>query len=101
MVALGRALGMSVVIEGVETEEQRVLLRLAGCNEMQGYLFCKPTTARGDRPAVGEGGGDAGGSRCAGPAWPGSRRLMAQSLAGHGAISLVWQQAFGQSEGIT
>ena len=45
MVALGRALGMGVVIEGVETEEQRVLLRLAGCNEMQGYLFCKPTTA--------------------------------------------------------
>jgi EAL domain-containing protein (putative c-di-GMP-specific phosphodiesterase class I) len=35
---------MDVVIEGVETEEQRVLLRLAGCNEMQGYLFAKPTT---------------------------------------------------------
>ena len=33
---------MSVVIEGVETEEQRVLLRLAGCGEMQGYLFAKP-----------------------------------------------------------
>jgi diguanylate cyclase (GGDEF)-like protein len=45
MVTLGRALGMGVVIEGVETEEQRVLLRLAGCNEMQGYLFAKPTTA--------------------------------------------------------
>ena len=33
---------MSVLIEGVETEEQRVLLRLAGCNEMQGYLFARP-----------------------------------------------------------
>jgi diguanylate cyclase (GGDEF)-like protein len=42
VVALGRALGMDVVMEGVETEEQRVLLRLAGCNEMQGYLFGKP-----------------------------------------------------------
>jgi diguanylate cyclase (GGDEF)-like protein len=42
IVALGRALGMGVVIEGVETEEQRVLLRLAGCNEMQGFLFAKP-----------------------------------------------------------
>ncbi len=42
IVSLGRALGMSVVIEGVETEEQRVLLRLAGCTEMQGYLFSKP-----------------------------------------------------------
>jgi predicted signal transduction protein with EAL and GGDEF domain len=42
IVNLGRALGMSVLIEGVETEEQRVLLRLAGCNEMQGYLFARP-----------------------------------------------------------
>jgi diguanylate cyclase (GGDEF)-like protein len=47
IVTLGRALGMGVVIEGVETEEQRVLLRLAGCNEMQGYLFAKPTTRDG------------------------------------------------------
>src|SRR5260370_993706 len=47
IVTLGRALGMAVVIEGVETEEQRVLLRLAGCNEMQGYLFAKPTTRDG------------------------------------------------------
>jgi diguanylate cyclase (GGDEF)-like protein len=42
IVALGRALGMGIVIEGVETEEERVLLRLAGCNEMQGYLFSRP-----------------------------------------------------------
>ena len=42
IVALGRALGMVVLIEGVETEEQRVLMRLAGCNEMQGFLFAKP-----------------------------------------------------------
>ncbi len=42
IVALGRALGMSVLAEGVETEEQRVLLRLAGCDEMQGYRFARP-----------------------------------------------------------
>jgi diguanylate cyclase (GGDEF)-like protein len=42
IVALGRALGVTVVVEGVETEEQRVLLRLAGCDEMQGFLFAKP-----------------------------------------------------------
>ncbi len=42
VVALGRALGMSVLVEGVETEEQRILLRLAGCEEMQGYLFSRP-----------------------------------------------------------
>jgi diguanylate cyclase (GGDEF)-like protein len=46
IVALGRALGVSVLVEGVETEEQRVLLRLAGCDEMQGFLFAKPASAR-------------------------------------------------------
>jgi diguanylate cyclase (GGDEF)-like protein len=42
IVSLGRALGVTVVVEGVETEEQRVLLRLAGCDEMQGFLFARP-----------------------------------------------------------
>jgi diguanylate cyclase (GGDEF)-like protein len=42
IVALGRALGLSVLVEGVETEEQRVLLRLAGCDEMQGFRFARP-----------------------------------------------------------
>ncbi len=46
MVALGRALGLSVLVEGVETEQQRVLLRLAGCDEMQGYLFARPAPAK-------------------------------------------------------
>jgi EAL domain-containing protein (putative c-di-GMP-specific phosphodiesterase class I) len=42
VVTLGRALGLSVVIEGIETEQQRVLAKLAGCNEMQGNLFARP-----------------------------------------------------------
>jgi diguanylate cyclase (GGDEF)-like protein len=42
IVALGRALNLSVLVEGVETEEQRMLLRLAGCDEMQGFLFGRP-----------------------------------------------------------
>ena len=46
IVALGRALGVTVLVEGVETEEQRVLLRLAGCDEMQGYLFARPAPAK-------------------------------------------------------
>jgi diguanylate cyclase (GGDEF)-like protein len=45
IIALGRALGMSVLVEGVETEEQRVLLRLAGCDEMQGFLFARAVPA--------------------------------------------------------
>jgi diguanylate cyclase (GGDEF)-like protein len=47
IVTLGRALGMEVVIEGVETEEQRALLRLVGCSEMQGYLFARPSPREG------------------------------------------------------
>jgi EAL domain-containing protein (putative c-di-GMP-specific phosphodiesterase class I) len=42
IVALGRALDLGLLAEGVETEEQRVLLRLAGCEEMQGFLFARP-----------------------------------------------------------
>jgi diguanylate cyclase (GGDEF)-like protein len=44
-VTLGHALGMKVLAEGVETNEQRVLLRLAGCDEMQGFLFAKACPA--------------------------------------------------------
>jgi diguanylate cyclase (GGDEF)-like protein len=39
IVSLGRALDLTLLAEGVETEEQRVLLRLAGCEELQGHLF--------------------------------------------------------------
>ncbi len=46
IVALGRALGLSVLVEGVETEHQRVLLRLAGCDEMQGFSFARPAPAK-------------------------------------------------------
>jgi EAL domain-containing protein (putative c-di-GMP-specific phosphodiesterase class I) len=42
VITLGRALNMSIVVEGIETEEQRTLVRLAGCDEMQGDLFGKP-----------------------------------------------------------
>jgi diguanylate cyclase (GGDEF)-like protein len=45
IVTLGHALGMIVLAEGVETDQQRVLLRLAGCDEMQGFLFAKPRPA--------------------------------------------------------
>ncbi|WP_051340250.1 EAL domain-containing protein [Azospirillum halopraeferens] len=35
-------LGLSVTAEGVEREEEAVLLRRAGCTCMQGYLFARP-----------------------------------------------------------
>lgn len=46
VIGLGRAMGMRVVAEGVETEEQLGMLRLLGCDEMQGYLFGKPRSAK-------------------------------------------------------
>src|SRR5262249_53027517 len=46
IVALGRALRLSVLVEGVGTEHPRVLLRLAGCAERQGFLFAKPAPAK-------------------------------------------------------
>lgn len=42
IVALGRALDLTVTAEGVETKEQERFLRGAGCHELQGYLFSRP-----------------------------------------------------------
>lgn len=44
-IGLGRAFGRKVVAEGVETEEQFRWLRVAGCDEMQGFLFARPMDA--------------------------------------------------------
>ncbi|RON43870.1 EAL domain-containing response regulator [Pseudomonas frederiksbergensis] len=45
--ALGEALGMTVVVEGIETEEQRQVLLELGCTQGQGYLCARPMTATG------------------------------------------------------
>lgn len=42
VVSLGHALGLSVVAEGVETENVLQLLRKQDCDEAQGYLFTRP-----------------------------------------------------------
>ncbi len=42
IISLAQALRLSVVAEGVETEEQARLLRLLRCDQMQGYLFSPP-----------------------------------------------------------
>lgn len=45
VLALGRALGSRVTIEGVETEDQIRRLLVEGCTEMQGYAFGRPQPA--------------------------------------------------------
>lgn len=42
IVGLAKALNLSVVAEGVETESQQEMLRQVGCDEFQGYLFSRP-----------------------------------------------------------
>jgi diguanylate cyclase (GGDEF)-like protein/PAS domain S-box-containing protein len=42
IIALGHNLGLKVVAEGVETEEQIAFLSANACDELQGYYFSKP-----------------------------------------------------------
>jgi EAL domain-containing protein (putative c-di-GMP-specific phosphodiesterase class I) len=42
IVALGRALALRTIAEGIESDDQRVALRDAGCAYGQGFLFAAP-----------------------------------------------------------
>ena len=44
---LGRSLHVDTVAEGVETEDQLLLARAAGCTHAQGFLFGRPCPAEG------------------------------------------------------
>lgn len=46
IIGLARGLKLSVIAEGVETQEQLDILRDLGCEEYQGYLFSRPVPAR-------------------------------------------------------
>jgi EAL domain-containing protein (putative c-di-GMP-specific phosphodiesterase class I) len=51
IISMGKALGLTVVAEGVETTEQDTFLRGHACDEVQGYLFSKPLRPE-DIPSV-------------------------------------------------
>ena len=48
IVGLSRALGVHAIAEGVETESQATLLRAAGCDMFQGFLFGRPAPLKMD-----------------------------------------------------
>ncbi|HST37805.1 MAG TPA: GGDEF domain-containing phosphodiesterase [Allosphingosinicella sp.] len=51
VIDMARSLGLAVIAEGVETEEQLGLLAQEGCNLYQGFL-CAPPVAMGDLVAL-------------------------------------------------
>src|SRR2546427_5343881 len=55
IINLAQNLRLNVVAEGVETEAQLAFLCTNGCDEMQGYLFARPTTAEECGQMLGEG----------------------------------------------
>ena len=46
IVGLAHNLGLSVVAEGVETDEQKSLLQTLNCDVIQGYLLSQPLPAK-------------------------------------------------------
>ena len=51
ILSLARGLGIEVIAEGIETEEERVLLESLGCEYGQGYLFARPMAGEDVRNA--------------------------------------------------
>jgi len=46
MIALGHSMGLTIVAEGVETMEQFRALKMAGCDELQGYVISHPVDGK-------------------------------------------------------
>jgi diguanylate cyclase (GGDEF)-like protein/PAS domain S-box-containing protein len=45
IIAMGQNLGLKVLAEGVETEQQVAILRASGCDYIQGYYYSRPLPA--------------------------------------------------------
>jgi diguanylate cyclase (GGDEF)-like protein len=46
IIGLGKELGLAVIAEGVETEQQFQVLQQLGCPQVQGYLLARPVTQK-------------------------------------------------------
>lgn len=63
IVQMGHSLGLRVVVEGVETEEQELFLRGIGCRLVQGYRFGRPALLAELQARHAAGGSDVGQQR--------------------------------------
>jgi EAL domain-containing protein (putative c-di-GMP-specific phosphodiesterase class I) len=52
VIELGRELGIAVIAEGVETEQQLQVLKNLGCLQVQGYLLARPVPQREARDMI-------------------------------------------------
>jgi diguanylate cyclase (GGDEF)-like protein len=52
IISMAQSLGLKVIAEGVENEEQMKLLKSQGCHELQGFLFSRPLPAEEVTPLL-------------------------------------------------
>ncbi|MDB5759570.1 MAG: sensor-containing diguanylate cyclase/phosphodiesterase [Burkholderia sp.] len=71
IIGMGHTLGLAIVAEGVETEQQLEILAKHGCNAYQGFLFSKPIPAKEVSDLLRS--GDAASPRCLTSAGKGAR----------------------------
>lgn len=45
IIGMGKALGLTVIAEGVETSDQELFVRKHACDELQGFLFSKAVSS--------------------------------------------------------
>ena len=46
VISMARSLGMDILAEGVERQDQLEFVHSEGCNQIQGYFFSKPLSSK-------------------------------------------------------